>query len=169
MKIILVLSHFYAIDSEQWSFRVFYLSARWDWLRSSIKFRFYHLTCLKINVKLFLFVIFSTFSFVFVQLFFIYRLSLRLLRNHNLTLSFFLDDSKYSNIFLRRTSFYSSDISTKLKHATTTSTLRKRHWWRTIDNKKQCIHKNTWILTAATLTDRSHSNFSETSKKWWSQ
>lgn len=32
---------------------------------------------------------------------------------------------KYSNIFLRRTSFCNSDISKKLKHATTTSNLRE--------------------------------------------
>jgi hypothetical protein len=40
----------------------------------------------------FLFVISFTFSFVFVQLFFIYRLSSRSLRNHYLTLSLFIDD-----------------------------------------------------------------------------
>jgi hypothetical protein len=37
-------------------------------------------------------VIFSTFSFVSVQLFFIYQLLSRSLRNHYLTLSFFIDD-----------------------------------------------------------------------------
>ncbi len=68
------------------------LFTRRDWLCSSFKLRFYHLACLRFNAELFLFVIFSTFSFVFVQLFFIYRLSLRSLRNHHLTLSFFIDD-----------------------------------------------------------------------------
>ncbi len=68
------------------------LSTRRDWLCSSFRFRFYHLACLKFNVELFLFVIFSTFFFVFVQLFFIYRLSSRSLRNHYLTLFFFIDD-----------------------------------------------------------------------------
>jgi hypothetical protein len=69
---------------------IFYiLSTRRDWLCSSFRLRFYHLTCLKFNAELFLFVIFSTFFFVFVQLFFIYRLSSRSLRNHYLTLFLF--------------------------------------------------------------------------------
>jgi hypothetical protein len=67
----------------------FLLFTRRDWLCSLIKLRFYYLTCLNFSAELFLFVIFSTFSFVLVQLFFIYRLSLRLLRNHYLTLSLF--------------------------------------------------------------------------------
>jgi hypothetical protein len=68
------------------------LSTRRDWLCSSFRFRFYHLACLRFSVELFLFVIFFTFSFVFVQLFFIYRLSFQSLRNHYLTLSLFIDD-----------------------------------------------------------------------------
>jgi hypothetical protein len=92
MKIILFLSHCCVIDSEQWSFRVFYLFTRWDWLRSLIKLRFHHLTSLKFSAELFFFMIFSTFSFALIQLFFIYRLSLRSSRNHYLTLSFFIDD-----------------------------------------------------------------------------
>jgi hypothetical protein len=92
MKITFFLSHCCAIENKQWSFRVFFLSTRWDKLRSLIRFRFYHSTCLKFNVELFLFVIFSTFFFVFVQLFFNYRLSSRSLPNHYLTLSFFIDD-----------------------------------------------------------------------------
>ncbi len=67
----------------------FFLFTRRDWLCSSIRLRFYYLTCLKFSVELFLFVIFSTFSFVLVQLFFICRLSLWSLRNHYLTLSLF--------------------------------------------------------------------------------
>jgi hypothetical protein len=65
---------------------------RRDWLCSSTRLRFYCLACLNFSVELFLFVIFSTFSFVFVQLFFIYRLSSRSLRNHYLTLFLFIDD-----------------------------------------------------------------------------
>jgi hypothetical protein len=90
MKITLFLSHCCALNNEQWLFRVFYLFTRWDWLRSSTRLRFYHLTCLRFNAEMFLFVIFSTFSFVFVQLFFIYRSSFRSLRNHYLTLFFSL-------------------------------------------------------------------------------
>ncbi len=67
------------------------LSTRRDWLCSSSRLRFYHLACLRFSAELFLFVIFSTFFFVFVQLFFIYRLSSRSLRNH-LTLLLFIDD-----------------------------------------------------------------------------
>jgi hypothetical protein len=92
MKISLFLSHCCVLNNEQWSFRVFYLSTRWDWLRSSTRLRFYHLTCLKFSVELFFFVIFFTFSFVFVQLFFIYRSSFRSLRNHYFTLFLFIDD-----------------------------------------------------------------------------
>ncbi len=65
------------------------LFTRWDWLCSSFRLQFYHLACSKFSVELFLFVIFSTFFFVLVQLFFIYQLSSRSLRNHHLTLSFF--------------------------------------------------------------------------------
>jgi hypothetical protein len=68
---------------------IFSFFTRRDWLWWSIRFRFYYLTCLNFNVELFLFVIFSTFSFVLVQLFFIYWLSLRSLRNHYLTLLLF--------------------------------------------------------------------------------
>jgi hypothetical protein len=71
---------------------LYLLSTRRDWLCSSFRLRFYHLAYLKFSAELFFFVIFSTFSFVFVQLFFIYRLSLRSLRNHHLTLFFFIDD-----------------------------------------------------------------------------
>jgi uncharacterized membrane protein (UPF0182 family) len=92
MKIILFLSHCCALNNEQWSFRVFYLFTRWDWFRSSIRFRSYFSTCLRFSVELFLFVIFFTFFFVFVQLYFIYRSSFRSLRNHYLTLSLFIDD-----------------------------------------------------------------------------
>jgi hypothetical protein len=53
MKITLFLSHCCAIKSEQWSFRVFYLSTRWDWFRSSTRLRFYHLACLEFSVRLF--------------------------------------------------------------------------------------------------------------------
>ncbi len=53
---------------------------------------FVYSACLKFNAELFLFVIFSTFSFVLVQLSFIYRLSFRSLRNHYLTLLLFIDD-----------------------------------------------------------------------------
>ncbi len=53
---------------------------------------FVYSTCLRFSVELFLFVIFFTFSFVFVQLFFIYRLLFRSLRNHYFTLFFFIDD-----------------------------------------------------------------------------
>jgi hypothetical protein len=70
----------------------FVLSTRRDWLCLSSRFRFYYLTCLKFSVELFLFVISFTFSFVFVQLFFIYRLFSRSLRNHYFTLFFFIDD-----------------------------------------------------------------------------
>jgi hypothetical protein len=70
----------------------FLLSTRRDWLCSSIKLRFYYLTCLNFSAELFLFVIFFTFSFVLVQLFFIYWLSSRSLRNHYLTLLLFIDD-----------------------------------------------------------------------------
>ncbi len=89
MKIILFLSHCCVINNEQWSFRVFQFFTRWDWFRSSIKLHFYHSSCLKFNAELFLFVIFSTFSFVLVQLSFIYRQSLRSLRNHFFTLLLF--------------------------------------------------------------------------------
>jgi hypothetical protein len=65
------------------------LSTRRDWLCSSSRLRFYHLACLRFSAELFLFVIFSTFSFVLVQLFLIYRLSFRSLRNHHLTLPLF--------------------------------------------------------------------------------
>jgi hypothetical protein len=92
MKIILFLSHCCVIDSEQWSLRSFSLFTRRNWLCSSNRLLFYHLTCLRFSVELFLFVIFFTFFFVFVQLFFIYRLSFRSLRNHYLTLFFFIDD-----------------------------------------------------------------------------
>jgi hypothetical protein len=68
------------------------LSTRRDWSCSSFRLRFYHLACLRFSVELFLFVIFSTFFFVLVQLFFIYRLSSRSLRNHYFTLSLFIDD-----------------------------------------------------------------------------
>ncbi len=67
----------------------YFLFTRRDWSCSSFRLRFYHLACLKFSAELFLFVIFFTFSFVFVQLFFIYRLSSRSLRNHYLTLSLF--------------------------------------------------------------------------------
>jgi hypothetical protein len=50
---------------------------------------FIHSVCLRFSAELFLFVIFSTFSFVLVQLFFIYRLFFRSLRIHYLTLSLF--------------------------------------------------------------------------------
>ncbi len=64
MKIILFLSHYCVINSEQWSFRVFYSFTKWDWLCSSIKFRFYNLTCLKINVEL---LYFYDFFYVFFR------------------------------------------------------------------------------------------------------
>jgi hypothetical protein len=70
----------------------FLLFTRRDWLCSSIRFRFYYLTWLSFNAELFLFVIFFTFFFAFVQLFFIYWLSLRSLKNHYLTLFLFIDD-----------------------------------------------------------------------------
>ncbi len=73
----------------------FLLFTRRDWFCSSIRHRFYHLACLRFSAELFLFVIFFTFSFVLVQLSFIYRLSLWSLRNHYLTLPLF-------NILVRR-------------------------------------------------------------------
>ncbi len=69
---------------------VFYiLSTRRDWLCSSFRLQFYHLACLRFSAELILFVIFFTFSFILVQLFLIYRLSSRSLRNHHLTLPLF--------------------------------------------------------------------------------
>jgi hypothetical protein len=68
------------------------LSTRRDWLCSSSRLQFYHLACLRFSAELILFVIFFTFSFIFVQLFLIYRLSSRSLRNHHLTLFLFIDD-----------------------------------------------------------------------------
>jgi hypothetical protein len=73
-------------------FVLFNYFTRWDWLFSLFRFRFYHLTCLKLNVESFSLWFFFTSSFVFAQLFFIYRLSSRSLRNHYLTLLFFIDD-----------------------------------------------------------------------------
>jgi hypothetical protein len=67
----------------------FLLSTTRDWLCSSIRFRLYYLACLNFSAELFVFVIFFTFSFVFVQLSFICRLSSRSLRNHYLTLLLF--------------------------------------------------------------------------------
>jgi hypothetical protein len=65
-------------------------------LQSLISFSFVlffvHSACLRFSAELFLFVIFSTFSFAFVQISFIYRLSLWSLRNHYLTLLLFIDD-----------------------------------------------------------------------------
>jgi hypothetical protein len=69
---------------------VFYiLSTKRDWLCSLFRFQFCHLAYLRFSAELFLFVIFSTFSFVFVQLFLFYRLSSRSLRYHYLTLFLF--------------------------------------------------------------------------------
>ncbi len=65
------------------------LSTRRDWLCSSSRLRFYHLACLGSSAGLFLFVVFPTFPFAPVQLFLIYRLSPRSLRNHYLTLPLF--------------------------------------------------------------------------------
>jgi hypothetical protein len=81
----------------------FLLFTRRDWLCSSTRLRFYYLACLNFNAELFLFVIFSTFFFVLIQLFFIYRLSSRSLRNHYLTLSLF----NVSYIFVHKTTFRS--------------------------------------------------------------
>jgi hypothetical protein len=64
-------------------------STRWDWLLSLFRLLFYHLTCLRLSVESFFFVIFSTSSFASVQLFLIHRLSPRSSRNHYLTLSLF--------------------------------------------------------------------------------
>ncbi len=105
MKIIFFLSHCCVINNEQWLFRVFHLFTRWDWLRSLTRLRFYHLTCLRFSAELFLFVIFSTFSFVLVQLFFIHRSSSRSSRNHYLTLLLF---SNYSKSFSDRFRFWDS-------------------------------------------------------------
>jgi hypothetical protein len=77
-------------------FVLYTLSTRRDWLCSSFRLRFYHLACLRFSAELFLFVIFSTFSFALVQLSFIYRLSPRSLRNHYLTLLLFSISSSYS-------------------------------------------------------------------------
>ncbi len=70
----------------------FLLFTRRDWLCSSTRLLIYHLACLRFSAELFFFVIFSTSSFVLVQLFFIYRFSSRSLRNHYLTLFFYIDD-----------------------------------------------------------------------------
>jgi hypothetical protein len=109
----------------------FLLFTRRDWLCSSIRFRFYYLACLNFSVELFLFVIFSTFSFVFVQFFFIYRLSLWSLRNHYLTLSFFIDDHdamivKWSSTRKRKLLKRRKEASIKLCCVVCVSLNRKR-------------------------------------------
>jgi hypothetical protein len=137
MKIILFLSHCCVIDNEQRSFRSFSLSTRRDWLCSSIRLRFYHLICLKFSAELFLFVIFSTFSFVLVQLFFIYRLLSRSLRNHYLTLSLFsIWRSIVSQISWSRTCFQLNIVNFWMslikRHSILlsriVSTIIKSHW-----------------------------------------
>ncbi len=74
------------------------LFTRRDWSCSLFRLRFYYLACLKFNAELFLFVIFSTFSFVLVQLSFIYRLSSWSLRNHHFTLLLFSICKKFKAI-----------------------------------------------------------------------
>jgi hypothetical protein len=131
MKIILFLSYCCVINSEQWLFRVFYLSTRWDWLRSLIRFRFYHSICLRFSAEFFFFVIFSTFFFVLVHLFFIYRQSFRSLRNHYLTLSLFIDDHdamivRWSSTRKRKLLKRREKASTKLCCVVCVSLNRKR-------------------------------------------
>jgi hypothetical protein len=109
----------------------FFLFTRRDWLCSLIKFRFYHLDCLKFSAELFLFVIFFTFSFVFVQLFFIYRLSFRSLRNHYFTLFLFIDDHdamivRWSSTRKRKLLKRREEASTKLCCVVCMSLNRKR-------------------------------------------
>jgi hypothetical protein len=77
----------YTMKNDYFVFFVFF--TRRDWLCLLFRFRFYHLTYLKFSAELFFFVIFSTSSFVLVQLFFIYRLSFRSLRIHYFTLLLF--------------------------------------------------------------------------------
>jgi hypothetical protein len=90
---------------------------RWDWLLSLSRLRFYLLTCLRFSVESVSLWFFSTFSFAFVQLFFIFRLSSRSLRNHYLTLSLFIDDHdamivRWSST--RKRKLLKREISTKL-------------------------------------------------------
>jgi hypothetical protein len=152
MKIILFLSHCYAINNEQWTFRVFHLFTRWDWLRSLTRLRFHHLTCLRFRTELFLFMIFSTFSFALMQLFFIYRLSSRSSRNHYLTLSLFnmhahLHDLKFSSLhrhleiwhyMLRHRSYFESQR---------VSSRNCRNWTKSIRTTKNSRIQTT-ILTS---------------------
>ncbi len=97
---------------------------------SSVLF-FVYSACLRFSAELFLFVIFSTFSFALVQLSFIYRLSSRSLRNHYLTLSLF---SMLSAILKSQWFFNSCWISIK-------------SWvWRNNDNVSFVVSESTCLL-----------------------
>jgi hypothetical protein len=90
---------------------------------------FVHSAYLKFSAELFLFVIFSTFSFVFVQLSFIYRLFLRSLRIHYLTLSLFIDDHNAMIVrwsSTRKRKLLKRETSTKLCCVACASLNRKR-------------------------------------------
>ncbi len=102
-----------------------------DWFYSSIKLRFYDLTCLNFSAELIFFVIFFTFFFAFAQLFFIYRLSFRLLRNHYFILSFFIDDHdamivKWSSTRKKKLLKKKEEVSIKLCCVVCVSLNRKR-------------------------------------------
>ncbi len=157
----------WAVNSDR--FVSYTLSTKRDWLCSSFRLQFYHLACLKFNAELFLFVIFSTFFYVLVQLFFIYRLSFRSLRNHHLTLFFFIDDH---DAMIVKWSSTRKKNCWKKKHRLSCVVLRVRLWiekkwksrkfwelWSNFDLKKESLTLYLTIRSSINL-------FCQFSSKW---
>ncbi len=124
---------------------------------------FVHSACLRFSAELFLFVIFSTFSFALVQLSFIYRLSSRSLRNHYFTLLLFSkrEEKLQRSDELTKTStsqmqWRSQNLATLWSNLLTLISLS----WKSLNESN--VRRS--ILTIKTLTIK----ISDDQNLWWS-